>query len=166
VNELMSALRRIDGSSAGPAALGILLPPGRRTLLVLRPRSLPVDLLLLRDADATEFRDMSRVEGERTGRAFLDMLGEWLAGGPGSVEAVALDGGAGHVVRAVIGSLPFVACARAPGRPYQPEVLTDADSADILAARLAAALRPPPGRELEVYVNLRHFGSDAGNGRS
>jgi hypothetical protein len=158
----MSVLRHVDGSLAGPAALGILLPPGPRTLLVLRPRSLSVDLLLLRTAEATEFRDLTRVEGERVGRDLLDMLGAWLAGGAGSVEAVALDGGAGHVVRAVIGSLPFVACARAPGRPYQPEVLTDGDSADVLAARLAAALRPPPGHELEVYMNLRQFGSDTG----
>ena len=37
----------VDGERAGPAALGVLAPPAARTLLILRPRALPWDLVLV-----------------------------------------------------------------------------------------------------------------------
>ena len=66
----MSLLRRVTGEEAGPAALGVLLPPGRQTFLILRPRGLTWDMLLLRSTDTTTFRDLTRVEGERAARTF------------------------------------------------------------------------------------------------
>ena len=47
----MPAFRRVEGSQAGPSALGILVPPGARTLVILRPRALEWDLLPLQDRD-------------------------------------------------------------------------------------------------------------------
>jgi hypothetical protein len=41
----MPAFCRVDAQRAGPAALGILVPPGDKTLVVLRPRGLEWDLL-------------------------------------------------------------------------------------------------------------------------
>ena len=52
----MSVFRRVDDDRAGPAAMGILVPPGRRTFLILRPRALAWDLILLRRAEGSTFR--------------------------------------------------------------------------------------------------------------
>ena len=41
----MPAFRRVDAQRAGPTALGILVPPGGKTLVILRPRGLEWDLL-------------------------------------------------------------------------------------------------------------------------
>ncbi len=34
----MGSFRRVEGEEAGPDALGILVPPGKRTFVILRPR--------------------------------------------------------------------------------------------------------------------------------
>ena len=63
----MSRFQRVNPSQAGPAALGILLPPGRRTLVLLRPRSLDWDLVPLRpdeiEGSQTPFWEVDRDEG-------------------------------------------------------------------------------------------------------
>ncbi len=153
----MSLLRRVEGDRAGPAALGVLLPPGRQTFLILRPRGLSWDLLLLRSAETTLFRDLTRAEGERAARTACTALEDWQAGGHGSVEAVPCAALSGYLVRALFGSLPFLICAREPGKPYRPQVFADAADAEVAALRLASALRPAGGGELEVYFNTRHF---------
>ena len=149
--------RRVEGDAAGPAALGVLLPPGRHTFLILRPRGLSWDMLLMRSADTTTFRDLTRDEGERAVRTCYTALEAWQAGGSGSVEVAACTGLGGFLVRALFGSLPFLVCPREPGQPYRPQVFDDADDAEVAALRLAATLRPPAGGELEVYVNTCHF---------
>ena len=153
----MSSLRRVEGEAAGPSALGVLLPPGRQTYLILRPRGLTWDMLLLRSGDSTTFRDLTRAEGERAARTVYAALEAWQGGGPGGVEAVRCGGLDGFVVRALVGSLPFLVCPREPGKPYRPEVFADSAAADVAALRLADALRPPAGGELEVYFNVRPF---------
>ena len=64
----MCALRRVEGDRAGPDALGILVPPARRTFVILRPRALPWDLLLLRDPEAEAFRELGRDEAHAAAR--------------------------------------------------------------------------------------------------
>src|SRR4051812_30526274 len=41
-------LRRVEARSASPAATGILVPPGMRTFVVVRPRGMTWDLLPVR----------------------------------------------------------------------------------------------------------------------
>jgi hypothetical protein len=60
----MSPLRRVFGERSGPTALGILVPPGRRTVLILRPRALAWDLLLTHPGPAAPFRELGRDEAE------------------------------------------------------------------------------------------------------
>jgi hypothetical protein len=153
----MSVLRRVEGSAAGPFALGVLLPPGRQTYLILRPRGLSWDMLLLRSAESTLFRDLTRDEGERAVRTLYGALEAWLGGGHGCVETTSCSELDGFLVRALIGSLSFLVCPREPGKPYRPQVFGDAADAEVAALRVSAALRPPAGRELEVYCNTRHF---------
>ena len=153
----MSLLRRVEGDTAGPAALGVLLPPGRQTFLILRPRCLSWDLLLLRSENTTTFRDLTRAEGERAARTLCTALETWHAGGPGGVEAVACTELVGFLVRVYLGPLPFLVCPREPGQPYRPQVFADAADAEVAALRLSTFLRPPDSGDLEVYFNTRHF---------
>src|SRR5262245_51091068 len=139
----MPSFRRVEGDQAGPNALGILIPPGPRTLVIVRPRALDWDLLLLRsgllfweiDAIATEIM-MQRVQ-----RA----LEECAGGGPGRIELVPLADGRGYFVRAATGSLTWVVCGRTPGRPYRPMLFPTEADARGAAACLDAVLCPSAG---------------------
>jgi hypothetical protein len=153
----MGAFRRVDGGQAGPLALGILVPPGRRTFLILRPRALSWDLLLAGAADSPSFRPLAHDEASFAAQAVYRALREWSAGGEGRVEVVADDGAPGYWVRASVGGFTLVACPRVPGRPYNPLVCADAGPARAAALALAAVLHPPEGAEQEVYFNTRFF---------
>src|SRR5437899_1184453 len=97
-NDAMSALRVVSAEHAGPEAIGILVPPGARTVLIVRPRALAWDLLLVRGVAGTTFRELSRDEAPAVAREFLAALERWSRGGIGHVEAVAASGGEGHLV--------------------------------------------------------------------
>src|SRR5215470_20362395 len=98
----MGSFHRVEDERAGPAALGILVPPGRRTFLILRPRSLAWDLLLLRPTDGCAFQDMSREEATIAAQRLYRALEAWSAGGPGKVEVFPTPEGSGFWVRAVV----------------------------------------------------------------
>jgi hypothetical protein len=153
----MGSFRRVEDERAGPAALGLLVPPGRRTFLILRPRSLAWDLLLVRRADGRAFQDMSREEATIAAQRLYRALEAWSAGGPGQVEAFPAPEGAGFWVRAVVAGYALLACPREPGKSYHPLVLPDADAARDAARALAAVLCPGDGVEQELYFNGRHF---------
>jgi hypothetical protein len=153
----MSAFRRVEGDRAGPAALGILVPPARRTVLILRPRALAWDLLLLRAAEGSAIREMGLDEAHAAGQALHRALEAWAEGGPGRVEPVRLPDGQGFWVCAHVGRFTLLACVRLPGQPYQPLVLADAAAAQAAAGDLAAVLCPPAGAGQELYFNARHF---------
>jgi hypothetical protein len=144
----MGAFRRVEGELAGPSALGILVPPGRRTFVILRPRALPWDLLLLRgDGSALE---LAHDEASAAAQALYRALRE---------GAVAVEPGpdpAGWRVRARVGAFALLACPREPGRPYRPLLCPEAEAIRSAAA-LAAVLCPAPGAEQEVYFNVRFF---------
>jgi hypothetical protein len=156
----MGTFRRVEGEHAGPDALGILVPPGRRTFVILRPRALPWDLLLCRGPAELVFRDLAHDEASAAAQALYRALRAWTAGGPGAVEAV--ETSEGHRVRVVLDPFALVACAREPGRPYVPFTATASEAA-LAAARITAALCPGEGAEKELYFNVRYF--ERSNGR-
>lgn len=153
------AFRLVNGDRAGPRALGLLVPPGRRTLLIVRPRSLPWDLLIVhshrRNGPTTTIRDFSREEAAAASEGLCLALQEWAAGGPGRLEAVAAEDG--YLVRGAVGIFPLLVCRRRPGEPYQPAVFPDLGEARDAAAALTDVLRPPAEAEQELYLNTRHF---------
>jgi hypothetical protein len=155
----MAAFRLINADQAGPRALGLLVPPGRRTLLVVRPRSLPWDLLIVRSdrrtGPTTTIRDFGREEAAAAGEGLCAALQEWAAGGPGRVAAGPTDGG--YLVRGEVGIFPLLVCRRLPGEPYQAAVFPDLGEAQEAAAALAAVLCPSADAEQELYLNTRHF---------
>ncbi len=151
------ALRPVTDDRAGPEAVGILLPPGEPTVLIVRPRALRWDLLLVQGVGGTAFRPLARTEGAGVARAFYAALEQWNGGGLGHVGAVAASDAAGYLVWADVGDFALVACERVPGQPYRPRLFADPDEAQRAAALLGAALRPPAGAPREVYFNTRHF---------
>ncbi len=152
----MGAFRRVEDEQAGPTALGILIPPSRRTFLILRPRSLAFDLLFLRRPEETAFRELSHDEAAAAAHQLYRALEEWAKSGAGAVEVVANPEG-GRWLRVQVGPLYLVACARVPGQPYRPLIYADADAVQTDVARLTAILCPGAGTEQELYFNTRHF---------
>jgi hypothetical protein len=156
----MMSLRRVEASRAGPGALGVLLPSGPRTVLILRPRPVPWDLLLVRGGAGeagTPFLHLEREEGQAVAEGLLRALERWAAGGSGKVEAAFAPDGVGYWVQAEVGAFPLIACERRPGQPYRPAAFDTPADAERAAAAVVAALCPPGGTGLEVYLNTRHF---------
>lgn len=150
----MCPLRRVEDHRAGPSALGILVPPGKRTFLIVRPRSLAWDLLLLRPDAVDAFRELHHHEADAVAREVYQAL----TNGPGGrVEEVDCPDGPGFRVRVRLGRFALLACARQPGQPYQPLTLPDAERAYAAAEQLRSLLHPPPDKEQEVYLNTHHF---------
>ena len=159
------SLCRVEANRAGPAALGILLPPGPRTVLILRPRALPWDLLLVRGGaggeTGTPFLHLDPDEGQAVAEGVLRALERWSAGGPGKVEAAFAPDGAGYWVQAEIGAFPLIACERRGGQPYRPAAFATVAAAEEATTAIIAALRPSGDDGVQVYLNTRHFSSAA-----
>jgi hypothetical protein len=157
----MSCFQLVEASQAGADALGILIPPGRRTLVVVRPRPLPWDLLLARYIPMSDpqnpFREMNREEAEHLAHALHEALESWSDGSqPGRVEPLpAVDGG--NQVRAVVGKYSLLVCERRPGQAYRPHTFPTPDEAREAADIIAAFLRPQSGVRRELYLNTRNF---------
>jgi hypothetical protein len=149
----MCPLRRVEGHRAGSSALGILVPPGQRTFLIVRPRSLSWDLLLLRPDSATEFHELYREQAGRIAEALYEELGSAADG----IEEVACPEGRGFRVQIRVGPFLLMVCGRQPGQPYQPLIFPDGEEARAAAEQLHGVLRPSESNEQEVYLNTRHF---------
>jgi hypothetical protein len=156
----MSLFRQVEDQHAAANALGILVPPGRRTLVILRPRALEWDLLALRpdtsEAAAPAFQELSQDLAVSLARQVHRALEEAARQGTGSVEAAANPAG-GHQVRTRLARLTWVVCRRLPGQPYQPMIFTNPDDADACGRRIASILFPTADDEQELYFNTRNF---------
>lgn len=157
----MSAFRCVEGAAAGPNALGILVPPGRRSLVLLRPRALEYDLLPIRPSAGGQivFHEVLLTVASSLS---LEMYRALEAGS--RVEVVAMPDGSGFRVAATVGTFQTLACRRVPGRAYRPELFATRQEAAALAEQLTALLCPPPGTTQEVYFNTRHFTKPATSG--
>jgi hypothetical protein len=150
----MGSFRRVEAEQAGVDALGILIPPARRTFVILRPRALPWDLLLARGSDDLGFRDLSHDEASAAAQGLFRALREGTAGEAASIDVVGTGNGWRLVAR--VGPFVLVVCVRAPGQPYAALVCAEAD-ARAAAERLQAVLRPGSDSEQEIYFNTRFF---------
>jgi hypothetical protein len=157
----MPPFRRVEDRRAGPSALGILVPPGPRTLVILRPRSLEWDLLPLRPDDAGRasagFCEFGRDEAAGVARRVQRALEQAAGVGANSVEAVALPDGAGFWVVARAGAWCWVACRREPGQPYRASQFATREGAGEAVARLACVLCPAAEAGQEYYFNTQNF---------
>jgi hypothetical protein len=136
----MGSFRKVEGESAGPEALGVLIPPAKRTFVILRPRALPWDAVLCRGPDDLAFADLAHAEASAAAQGLYRAL---RAG----ARVEALDDGR---LLVLAGAFTLVVCPRLPGQPYTP-LLGDADAAERFAAVVC------PAGEQEVYFNTRFF---------
>ena len=139
----MGVFHRVEAEQAGPTALGILIPPARRTFVILRPRALTFDLLLCRAADDPTFHALTHDEASVAAHSLYRGLRDGLA----LIEA------RDHL-RVHVGPMTFVACARVAGQPYAP-ISLDPTDAEAIVSRLHGFLCPVG--EQEVYFNTRFF---------
>jgi hypothetical protein len=156
----MAAFRRVKGDQAGPDALGILIPPGRRTIVIVRPRSLSWDLLPLcpgGGSSATAFFEIGPGEAAEMARELRQVFEQGAGSNPIRAEPLTASAGAGYEVRAAIGSWSWIACQRAPGQPYRSAVFSSLDEALDVARSLGAVLCPNEGANQQLYFNTHHF---------
>jgi len=148
--------RTVSGPEAGPGAVGVLVPPGRRTVVVVRPRSLSVDLLLVRRGPEGELLDAFHEAGRGEADLLAQNLGRSLSTGRGVVEVVPGEG-RGFWVRAEVGAFPLIVCGRVAGQPYRPLLFADEAAAAQVADAVRALLCPGPETVQELYFNTEHF---------
>ena len=161
----MPPFRLVEASRAGPDALGILVPPGRRTVVIVRPRALDWDLLLLRPGPEREadpaFLEVGREEAAGLTQKLHRALEKGAAGASACVEAASSPEWQGYRVYAHVGKFTLVACPRVPGQPYHPVQFAASAEAEDAALRLTGVLFPLPDAGRELYVNLRNFSRPA-----
>lgn len=157
----MSPFHQIEASQASRSALGILMPRGPRTLVILRPRSLDWDLVPVRpDGEPdhrTLFWEVNRDEGASLVSELHRSLEEWANGGLGRVEPVPAPGGVGYHVRVGVGRFVLVTCGRVPGVPYKATVFDSVNKALAAAESIAAVLCPATDTPQEIYFNIDNF---------
>jgi hypothetical protein len=154
------AVRRVFGSRAGPAAIGLLIPPGQRTVVILRPRSLPWDLLCIQpDEQVIRFREFAREEAEAVAESLGSALEQPSPGKHHRIETAPAPGSPGNCIRVALGRYCLIVCARLPGQSYRPMVwATDGEAMEVASA-LRESLLPDAGETRELYFNSRHFTS-------
>ena len=152
-------LARVDVRHAGADALGILVPPGSRTVVILRPRTLGWDLLPVRwngdPAVAPTFCTFGRDEAALLARRLGQFLEASDAAGRHAVETFGQDRAVQIWLR--VDEHAWLVCARAPGEEYRPVLFADIDAARAAAERLAATLHPGPARVQKYYYNTQNF---------
>ena len=154
------AVRRVFGSRAGPAAIGLLIPPGQRTVVILRPRSLPWDLLCIQpDEQVIRFREFAREEAEAVAESLGTALEQTSPGKPHRIETAPAPGSPGNCIRVALGRYYLIVCPRLPGQSYRPMVWEAEEEALEAAAALRESLIPDAGETREIYFNSRHFTS-------
>jgi hypothetical protein len=147
--------RTVSGEEAGPDAVGILVPPSPRTVVVVRPRRLDFDLLLVRRGPDGDLLPGFHEAGRGEASMLAQNLGKAL-GGKSSVEVVSTDGG-GFWVRAEVGAFPLIVCGRVPGQPYRPLAFPDEAAASQAADAVRYVLCPGPDTESQLYFNTQNF---------
>lgn len=162
----MPPFRVIEAEEAGPGALGILIPPGARTLVILRPRALAWDLLLLRgytpQVPVISLWEVPRAQGPALAEQLRLALEASAAAESVRVFTAAASVGTTYRVLARVGPYHLVVCPCEPGRPYRPLVFPSEADARVAAARVAAVLTPGPEANQELYLNTRYFARSDG----
>ncbi len=157
----MAAFRRVEPQVAGPNALGILVPPGARTLVILRPKSLDCDLLPARwdgaAARPPSFCTFERADAAQVARQVQLALTEAVDRRVNPVETLGDAQGRQFQVWVRAAALYWIVCRRTIGREYQPELFANHAQAQRVAEKLAAVLWPCSNADQEYYFNTQKF---------
>lgn len=152
---------RVEPRHAGPSALGILVPPGTKTLVVVRPRALTWDLLPARwDGDSghpPQFCLFTRDEAASVARRLVKALEAALEQGANPVQTFGHAQGACLQVWLRTDECVWIACRRAPGLAYQPILFASEEEATREAEKLARFVWPTGDVKQEYYFNTQNF---------
>jgi hypothetical protein len=153
--------RRVEIRQAGPTALAILVPPGARTLVILRPRGLTWDLLPARwsgeDACPPEFCTFGREEAAGVARRLAKALEQAVEAGTNPVQTAGDARGECYQIWVRTDEFVWVVCHRTPGQAYRPALFADREEACRHAEQLMAVVWPAADAGQEFYFNTQHF---------
>jgi hypothetical protein len=154
-------LTRVDVRQASAEAIGILVPPGHRTLVVVRPRTHDWDLVPVRwsgdPSAAPTFCDFGRDEAALVARRLGKFLEDCDSRGVCPVETLGHASAFQVWLRAE--DLFWMLCARLPGSAYRAMIFSELAEARAAAERVARLLSPGPARHQHYYFNTQNFAS-------
>ncbi len=157
----MPPFRKVDPQFAGPSALGILVPPGNTTLVILRPRGLDWDLLPARwtgeVATPPVFCEFGRDEAAQVARQISSALADAALAGKNPLETFGKAEVQEYQIWVRAGEFFWIPCRSRPGQPYVPVIFTAKDEAENAARRLAPFLHPAADAGQEYYFNTQKF---------
>ena len=155
-------LTRVEMKHAGPNAIGILVPQGAKTLVIVRPRALEWDLLPARwDGVAShppQFCLFARDEAAGVARRLVQALEAAVAQGVNPLESF---GDAQHSRLQLwlrTDEFVWIVCKRVQGQAYVPLIFASSEEASQAADTLAAFVWPVAGSNQEYYFNTQHCG--------
>ena len=152
---------RVDQKQAGAAALGILVPQGAKTLVIVRPRAMEWDLLPARwdgeRGQAPTFCAFTRDEAASAARRLVQALEAAVKNGVCPVETFGDAQGKCCQVWLRTEEFVWIACRRATGQTYQPMIFATQAEANREAEALAAVVWPAADTNQEYYFNTQNF---------
>jgi hypothetical protein len=159
--ETMPAFRKVEPQTAGPSALGILIPPGAKTLVILRPRGLEWDLLPARwsgDAgSAPAFCQFGRDEAALLARRIPLALEEAVQAGRNPFESFGKSRHRDFQIWVRVGDFVWIPCRRQPDNSYVPLIFATKEDAENAARLLMPFLHPAVDAGQEYYFNTQRF---------
>jgi len=150
--------KRIDPKHAGPDSLGILIPPGARTLVIVRPRALDWDLLPAQwdgdHAHAPQFCTFARDEAVAVARQLIDELQTSLSNPLGTFGN---SDGTCVQIWLRMNEHVWVVCRRQLGCGYEPMIFSSHEEATLAAESLASVVWPAGNSIQTYYFNTQAF---------
>src|SRR5438105_3741390 len=149
----MSAFVRVEARNADPTALGILVPPGATTLVILRPRGLEWDLLPARWAGnsraAPAFCQFGRDEAALLARRVPECLEQAVQMGESPLQTF---GNADrYQIWARCSDYVWIVCKRFAGERYEPALFSSRAEAEAIGASLEPYFYPAPDANQPYY---------------
>ena len=155
------SFRRVDAGKAGPNAVGILVPPGEQTMVIVRPRPLSWDLLPARwngdSGTAPVFCRFGREEAAAVARRLHSALQASVDAGSSPIETFGDASGRHFQVWLRAAEFFWILCSRVPGQAYQPAAFSTRADAECAAQQLAPFLWPAADAGQEIYFNTQLF---------
>jgi hypothetical protein len=138
--------------------MGILVPPGAQTVVVMRPRHLPWDLLPVAwdGAVAPTFPLFTRDEAAHVARRLYEHLRHNAESGCNPVETLGDERGFQVWVRTP--EYFWMICRRELGKAYRPVLFPTREDALHAAEQLVPVVFPDADANQECYFNTQNFG--------
>jgi hypothetical protein len=158
---LMPAFRRVEPQYASANALGILVPPGPRTVVILRARPLAWDLLAATwngdPATGPAFCAFGRDEAAHVARRLQQALEDAVARGVNPVETFGDARETSFQVWVRAAELFWIPCRKTAARNYEPLLFSSRNEARRAGEALSRFVWPAADAAQEYYFNTQQF---------